>query len=120
MRIYISGPITGQDRQEYLPHFIREEMKIKAEGHEVLNPATMNMLMPYGSTHEDYMKVSIAELSICDGIYLLEGWEESEGAWEEFTYAVAHKMPVFYEGNIKEGEDVYKDFKARVGLKEGV
>ena len=120
MRIYISGPITGRDRQKYLHHFIREEMKIKAEGHETLNPATMNMLMPHGSTHEDYMKVSIAELSICDAIYLLDDWKDSEGAWEEFTYAVLHNMPIFYESKKEEGNDVYKDFKARRSAKESL
>ena len=120
MRIYISGPITGRPRQDYLHHFIRVEMKLKAAGYEVLNPATMNMLMPHKSTHEDYMKVSLAELSICDAIYLLDGWRDSEGAWEEFIYAALHNIPIFYESGIRGGSDVCKDIKAGAGTKESL
>ena len=120
MRVYISGPITGRKRQDYIHHFIREEMKLKAQGNTVLNPATMNLLMPPETTHEDFMKVSIAELSTCEAIYLLDGWKNSEGAWEEFTYAVLHNIPIFYESEKEDGNDVYKDFKAHVGAKESI
>ena len=36
---------------------------------------------------------------MCDGIYLLEGWEDSKGANVEYDYAVEKGKKIFYAGN---------------------
>lgn len=95
MRFYISGPITGTTG--YLKHFGAAERTMKAKGHEVINPTRNGYVMPPSTSHADYMKVSIAQLSCCDGILMLNGWEQSKGAREEFCYAVDHKMPIIFE-----------------------
>jgi len=94
-RIYISGPITGT--KGYLKHFAAAEHKLKDLGHEVINPARNGYVMPASSTHEEYMKVCLAQLSCCNAILMLKGWKESKGAREEFCYAVDHTMPIIFE-----------------------
>lgn len=95
MRVYISGPITGV--KDYHKHFDAAERTMKRRGYEVLNPANNDAVMPPTATHEEYMKVCIAQLSCCEGILMLKGWKRSEGAREEFCYAVDHKMPIIFE-----------------------
>lgn len=95
MRFYISGPITGT--KGYLKHFGKAEHQLMKDGHEVINPAKNGYVMPATTSHDEYMKVCIAQLSCCDGILMLKGWKRSEGAREEFCYAVDHKMPIIFE-----------------------
>lgn len=103
MRIYISGPITGTD--DYMNRFIAAEIKIRAGGDIPVNPARINAEMPE-STHEDYMKVSLALLSTCDAIYMLQGWSNSAGALEEFDEAVNREMTITFEPDrrLKDGK----------------
>lgn len=95
MRFYISGPITGA--KGYLRHFGAAEQALKNKGHEVINPTRNSYVMPESASHAEYMKVSIAQLSCCEAILMLKGWEQSKGAREEFCYAVDHKMPIIFE-----------------------
>lgn len=95
MRVYISGGITGVS--DYKEHFEYAEKKLKEQGYEVVNPAKINALLPTSCTHEEYMKVSIAELSVCDAIYLLMGYENSKGAAEELFYAIHNKYKIMKE-----------------------
>lgn len=44
MRIYISGPITKD--KDYYKKFLMAEAKLTADGHEVINPAKVGLLMP--------------------------------------------------------------------------
>ncbi|ENT4611606.1 DUF4406 domain-containing protein [Salmonella enterica] len=83
--IYIAGPMTGK------PDFNRTAFTMTATrlrmlGHTVLNPA----ILPDGLTYRDYMLIGSAMLHCADTIYLLDGWEDSPGAKEE--YATARKL----------------------------
>lgn len=93
--IYISGAITGTT--DYMKRFNNAENDLIFLGYDVVNPAKINANLPVICTHEDYMRVSIAELSICDTIYLLKGWMDSSGSREELHYAVEHGYKVLKE-----------------------
>lgn len=95
MRVYISGPITGTN--DFVRRFAAAETDLKAQGHEVFNPARFNLVLPDSATWEDYMKLSEAMLSCCDTIYLLQGWENSRGAVKEYHLAMAAGMVVLKE-----------------------
>ena len=43
------------------------------------------------------MDMSMMMLSMCDGIYMLKGWEKSTGANREFGYALASDMIIMRE-----------------------
>ena len=54
--------------------------------------------MPSDTTYEEYMKMSFTMLSMCDAIYMLEGWQKSCGANREYGYAYANDMIIILEG----------------------
>lgn len=92
MKLYIAGPMTGYADLNF-PHFNEVAARLRADGHQVVNPAEVN---PDPSTPwEACMKADIVELLTCDGIALLEGWEKSSGATLEHHIANALGMPIF-------------------------
>lgn len=84
MRLYLAGPMTGIPHFNY-PAFNAAAAMLRAEGHEVFNPAEV--------TETDRRAALKADLTwICDhaeGIALLPGWERSSGARAEHALAVA-------------------------------
>ena len=84
-KVYISGPITGT--KDYLERFERIETSLSRQGMEVINPAKVNVNLPKSTTWEEYMRMSLCMLGMCDGIYMMEGWQQSRGASLEYAYA---------------------------------
>lgn len=84
-KVYISGPITGI--KNYPERFERVENELIHQGVEVINPAKVNANLPESTTWEEYMRISLCMLSMCDGIYMMEGWQQSRGANLEYAYA---------------------------------
>lgn len=71
MRVYISGPITGTE--DYMERFARAEKRLIIDGYSVINPASVNSMMPSDTTYEEYMKMSITMLDMCEAICMLKG-----------------------------------------------
>lgn len=93
MRIYIAGPMTGIKDLNF-PLFHAEASRLRAVGHEVVNPAEVNP-DPEAGWH-CCMRKDIPELVKCDGIAMLPGWERSKGATLERHIARALDMKVIY------------------------
>ena len=91
MKIYISGPVS------VVQGFMIAEGRLRLLGHSPLNTSRLNFDKNW--TNEEILKVNIAALSVCDGIYLLDGWEDSKGATAEYDYAVKNGKKIFYAGN---------------------
>lgn len=51
----------------------------------MINPALICSNMPDDAEYEEYMKVCICLLSLCDAIYMPKGWEKS--GWARLEYA---------------------------------
>lgn len=94
--IYISGAITKIGVMKATAIFNNTELKLKEQGYEVINPYRTNSTLPELG-HDGYMAVSMAMLSLCDTIYMLKGWEDSDGAKEELQYALEHGYDVILE-----------------------
>lgn len=92
-KIYIAGRISGY--KDFKEHFQGEEEKLKAKGIIVLNPA----VLPPGLSQEEYMRVCIPMLNICDAVYMLKGWESSVGAKIEHSLATQANKVIYYEAN---------------------
>lgn len=85
MKIYISGPITGNP--EFKRDFAAAAAEIRAAGYEAINPAENEL--PEGAQWADYMRSDIRLLIDCDAIYMLPGWRNSKGAKIEHDIAAA-------------------------------
>jgi hypothetical protein len=93
MKIYIAGPMTGIPEYNF-PAFNAAAARLRAEGHEVINPAEIvtDTTVPW----EACMRADIRELVACDAIYLLPGFEGSRGARLERHIALELGMTMLY------------------------
>lgn len=93
MKIYVAGPMTGIVGLNF-PAFHAETARLRALGHEVVNPAEINADPAKGWT--ECMRADIRELATCDAICLLPGFEKSRGATLERHIALELGMTVMY------------------------
>lgn len=93
-KIYISGKISGTD--DYLERFAAAEKILSEQGYEVVNPAHEGTKLKDAS-YEDYMELSFQLLKDCDIIYMLKDWKTSQGANQEYGYALAKNMEIRFE-----------------------
>ena len=91
-RIYISGPMTGLERREYLRNFYQAEERLRRAGYRnIVNPARLApcrwpwlyRLIGYWWT----IRYDLFWLKRCDMIYKLDGWQTSRGALIESAKA---------------------------------
>ena len=95
MKVYISGKISGLDPVEAKKNFIKAELRLKHQGHEVMSPKG---IMDFaGFEHEDYMHVCRAMIDVCDAVYMLANWQTSKGSREELCYAREWRKQVLWE-----------------------
>lgn len=85
-RLYIAGPMTGIKDFNY-PAFRHATVMLDRNDYDIEDPSTNSL--PEGSKWEAYMRVTIPQMLSCDGVALLEGWENSRGARLEVFIAAA-------------------------------
>lgn len=93
-KVYISGPITNNPNYER--DFASAELMLKDNGYVPVNPllAERKLRSIYREpAYEDYLKEDIRMLLDCDGIYFLEGAEDSKGCKVEAHVAEACGIP---------------------------
>jgi len=104
MKVYISGEISGLSADEYEDLFNAAEVKLQAEGYDVVNPLRVRVpaeeIDP--SRHSEaeiwkaHLRADIKELATCDAVYFLRGWERSEGATLEHAIAKGLRLKIEY------------------------
>ena len=95
MRVYISGPMTGDP--DYKQKFADADMDLKAKGYDVVNPSRTAATLPGSMTYDEIMRVDLLLLELCDEIYMLKGWKESHGARIEHDTARRHGIRIRYQ-----------------------
>ncbi|QDL55902.1 DUF4406 domain-containing protein [Rhodoferax aquaticus] len=102
-RIYVAGPMTGLPDFNY-PAFNAASERLRALGFEVENPAENPE--PHCGSWLGYMRMAIRQLSQCDGVALLPGWQKSRGARIEHQLAQQLGLTVVPESTILHGPEV--------------
>ena len=92
MRIYIAGPMSNLPDLNF-PAFHAEAAKLRAAGHDVVNPAEINP--DHSMSWHECMRRDIAQLVTCDAIRLLPGWDRSKGAQLEEHIAARLGLTIF-------------------------
>jgi hypothetical protein len=109
VKIYVAGPMRGYPEFNF-PAFNEATAKLRAEGHDVFNPAERDIERHGGvdiskgneagderiaaEMHGFSLREALAEdmAYICreaDAIYMLPGWQQSKGASAEYATARA-------------------------------
>ena len=100
--IYISGAITNVIGYEKA--FNAAEKRLKEQGWIVYNPAKEGAAMPPNTTYEGFMEMSLGMLRQVDAIYLLNGYQLSNGAMREYWYAMGAGLTIIKQED-ERGED---------------
>lgn len=93
MIVYLSGPITNEPN--YKENFKAAETEL-SKMVTVINPAKIGERIK-SLTYDEILSIDIKILSHCDAIYLLRGWENSNGALAELSYAKAAGLKIIYQ-----------------------
>ena len=99
MRIYLSGKITGLEKEDYTRQFARAESFYKTGGFDVINPVAIGeevLKINPKAEWQDFMIRDLEALRTCTHIVLLEGWEESKGAKMEKAEAEKMGLEIMY------------------------
>ena len=96
-RIYISGPMSGVPREQYLEMFRRAEQSLRSNGYtKVVNPIRVWVCRwPWLYRIVGYRLTLLYDLWLltrCDLIYKLPGWRDSRGANIESCVAYHFKI----------------------------
>ncbi|MDE5886722.1 MAG: DUF4406 domain-containing protein [Muribaculaceae bacterium] len=88
LRIYISVPVSGQEREA------RQKAdaimtKLSKEGHIPVNP--LNIYAEHNPTYEDHICYDLRAMLGCDAILFCKGWEGSCGCSIEHDVAMRFK-----------------------------
>lgn len=94
-RIYIAGPMRGYPDYNF-PAFDAAAERFRNLGWTVVNPAEMDRERGFDETKDTpdkaFLKHAILsdllEISTCDAIAVLPGWERSKGANAEISLAI--------------------------------
>ena len=97
MKIYISGAITGTD--DYMERFAKAEKELTEKGYSVVNPAKVNAQLPEDTSYEEYMNMCFCMLDMCDGVYFINGWEDSKGCLMEYGFSIKKGIEILHENN---------------------
>lgn len=104
MRLYLAGPMTGYPRWNF-DAFTAAARALREAGYDVASPHEVDLANGFDPdapvadfTREDYARVLLEDLRVIaqdvDGVALLPGWLDSNGARAEVALADALGKPV--------------------------
>jgi hypothetical protein len=98
--IYISGKYSG-DIDTNIGKARESAIKIWEAGYTALCPHlnTYHFEQDCKCVYNDYIEGDLALLANVDGIFMLNEWEESQGAKVEHQFAIERGIPIFYNVN---------------------
>lgn len=109
-RVYISGKISGCDRRETQAKFAVAANELLLAGitpSDIINPMDIGVIFP-DFKYEEYMKIDLTLLELCDSIYMLPDWKDSPGAQREHEKAKEMGLTLIYAETPEELKLKYK------------
>jgi len=105
VRYYIAGPMRGHPLYNF-PAFDAAAVYLQQYDFDVVSPADMDREQGFDpewatisdNEYEAAMARDLAAIEKCDGIYLLRGWERSQGARREVAKAIELGLSILLEG----------------------
>lgn len=91
MQVFISGKVRGLKNHKEL--FKEAISKLEKRG----DIALYSNLLPPGLRQGNYIHICYAMIDVCDVVYFLKNWEDSEGAKKEHKYALENNKLIEYQ-----------------------
>lgn len=102
--IYVAGPYSGKDENAVFENIItarKHALELWRKGWIVICPHTNSLFMGgAGLPDKEFVDRDLEIVSRCDAIYMLPGWEKSEGAIRELTEAKKDGLEIYYAENV--------------------
>ena len=117
-KVYVSGPITGREREAVLYAFNDVRCFLEIMGFEVVLP--IENKLPADASHERHMRCDFGLLLYCDYIYLMEGWMESMGCVAEMFVAKSAGIKVLHNEEESKHKDCDVSLKVTIPVPHGV
>ena len=117
-KVYVSGPITGREREAVLYAFNDVRCFLEIMGFEVVLP--IENKLPAEASHERHMRCDFGLLLYCDYIYLMEGWMESRGCVAELLVAKSAGIKVLHNEEERKYKDVNVSLNINMPIPPGV
>lgn len=117
-KVYVSGPITGREREAVLYAFNDVRCFLEIMGFEVVLP--IENKLPAEASHERHMRCDFGLLLYCDYIYLMEGWMESRGCVAELLVAKSAGIKVLHNEEERKYKDVNVSLNINMPIPHGV
>ena len=93
--VYVSGPVTRNENA--IEQFEEADKFLRKIGHIPLNPIRIDAPHPLKmGKWLYYMRKSVELLMKSDALFLLDGWEKSDGARIEFDLCVKLGIPIYF------------------------
>ena len=93
-KVYISGRISGEPREECKAKFERACQEAKAQGYDPMSPWQNGL--PENAPWEDHMKADIRMMMLSDEVWALPDYWKSRGANIEVKLAFSLGITVKY------------------------
>ena len=97
-KMYIAGPYSGDVGMNMYKAWLAGRVIVQ-KGYIPVIPHTMTGEMHDLLTPDDWYQITLELLKLCDAIYMLRGWECTQGAVEEHDYAAnTMRIPIYFQG----------------------
>jgi hypothetical protein len=96
-RIYIAGPMTGLPEYNRAA-FLAAASRITTAGYDCFSPTSLWQQALVEHPWEHWLRLGLRELTYCDSIYMLQGWNNSRGAVLEWKLAHELGYNLYFEG----------------------
>lgn len=98
MKIYISGKMRGLPEEESRMKFEAARQYLIELGHDVVNPWDSEKDKEEQCLEwEDYILYDLRIIKHCDALFMLDNWQDSDGAKCEHAFARGRGMEILYE-----------------------
>ncbi len=101
--IFVSGAYRANnipDLQENICKARTEAIKLWQQGWAVICPHSNTAYFDDYCDEDVWLKGDIEILKRCDAIYMLKGWETSEGSKKEYNIAIEMGLEIIYQGDL--------------------
>lgn len=120
--VYIAGPYRAATPAGVSANIERARLRAAdalRAGHAPITPHQLSRGNESVLTEEDWQALLLVVLRVCEEVWLVEGWESSEGTWAEVRAALAADLPVYLPDDRRLHEYELRAYRERAELEKG-